>query len=128
MFPLSDDGRKLEDILVRIKRTRRLQLGRDIVLPWPWNPSRLRSAMEGFGPNGDWGPWKAESNHQVVLWEPIRIGWVAQRGSLEDDVRAKMLPTFDIISVEVAGNRKETSSLRNEISLLRDECVPDSEE
>jgi len=32
--------------------------------------------MIGLGPTGDWGPWKAELNHQVILWEPIRVGWV----------------------------------------------------
>ena len=33
--------------------------------------------MQGLGPGGDWGAWKYDdSNHDVVLWEPIRVGWV----------------------------------------------------
>ena len=40
---------------------------------------------------------------------------------MEDEAQAKILQLLDVISVEVAANRGETSSLRNETSLLRDE-------
>jgi hypothetical protein len=76
LFPLDAEGNRLEDILIRLRHRSRLRLERDAVLPWPWNPHRLRGAMAGLGPGGDWGEWKSDSNHQVVLWEPIRIGWV----------------------------------------------------
>jgi len=75
-FPLDSAGHHLYDIVRKIKRTRRLRLGRDIVLPWPWRADRLQGAMIGLGSTGNWGPWKAELNHQVELWEPIRVGWV----------------------------------------------------
>jgi len=40
---------------------------------------------------------------------------------MENEAQAKILQLLDVISVEVAANRGETSSLRNETSSLRDE-------
>jgi hypothetical protein len=44
---------------------------------------------------------------------------------MEDEAQAKILQLLDVIFVEVAANRGESSSLRNETSLLRDEMRAD---
>jgi hypothetical protein len=75
-FPLDQEGRKLGDLLIPIDCPPRLELRSDIVLPWPWQESRLRNAMQGLRPGGDWGDWREDKNHQVTLWEPLKIGWV----------------------------------------------------
>jgi hypothetical protein len=70
----------------------RLRLGRDLVLPPPWNKKSFVSALAGIGsskiPYQDdcekkaaarWvsaGAWRADSNHVISLWLPWGIGFV----------------------------------------------------
>jgi hypothetical protein len=77
-FPLDKEGRSFYEIARRlpIRSTKKLRLGIDAVLPWPWSPERLANAMDGLRPGGPWGPWKAEINHHIELWQPIGLGWV----------------------------------------------------
>lgn len=68
----------------QLKRTNRrrndieVELSRDVVLPWPWEPTRLVGALTSIGKDRPWGPWKVdEKNHGLILWLPWGIAFVA---------------------------------------------------
>jgi hypothetical protein len=52
-----------------------LDLGKDMVLPWPWRWDRY-SALSYIG-NDVKNPWKEESNHSVVYFLPLEVGFVS---------------------------------------------------
>ncbi len=52
-------------------------LASDLILPWPWNLSRVASNVSGIGPGRRCGAWKQyPKNHSVEYWRPFGIGWV----------------------------------------------------
>jgi|GEM_PF-847753 len=66
----------------------RLQLNRDIVLPWPWSVGSYEGALATIGSEKNIpdrkdylrscnGPWTQGDNHQVELWLPWGIGFVS---------------------------------------------------
>jgi hypothetical protein len=68
--------------------TFKIQLNRDIILPWPWSTGCYNAALATIGsekeiPGCDdymrpyQGPWAQDSNHRVELWLPWGIGFVA---------------------------------------------------
>jgi hypothetical protein len=66
-----------------LRRTRRRRkdievcLGRDLVLPWPWEPGRLVRSLTSIGPGRPWGTWKVDKqNHGLHLWLPWGISFV----------------------------------------------------
>lgn len=80
LFPtsiaLTKSGQCLDDLAVKVKWGQSLSLATDVVLPWPWKPSRLQGALDGLVPGGSWGEWTQDDNHSVIVWLPLRIGWV----------------------------------------------------
>ena len=60
-----------------IEGKQEISLAEKIILPWPWNRDRLVSAFQCIGKDRVAGEWKYdEGNHDVVLWEPLGIGFV----------------------------------------------------
>ncbi|RUL78763.1 DUF6710 family protein [Dyella choica] len=66
----------------------KIQLSRDILLPWPWSTSRYNAALATIGSEKEipgcndymrpyQGPWTQDYNHRVELWLPWGIGFVA---------------------------------------------------
>jgi hypothetical protein len=65
---------------LRARRRRsdiQVHLGRDIVLPCPWEPGRLARSMTAIGPGRKWGRWKEDPlNHGLILWLPWGLSFV----------------------------------------------------
>lgn len=53
-----------------------LELGSDIVLPWPWNKQRASEALTNIGKGKPSGEWGQDPNHRVQLIYPLGIGIV----------------------------------------------------
>jgi hypothetical protein len=76
--PLTRDGRSFDDLIVPIARNSvRVDLSRDIILPWPWELERVSGALSGLRKGGQWGKWRQDRfNHIVIWWSPLSIAWV----------------------------------------------------
>jgi hypothetical protein len=91
-----------------LRRTRRRRknievcLGRDLALPWPWEPGRLIRSLTSIGSGRPWGTWKVDKqNYGLLLWLPwgisfvvggnhsITAGLISGRGSLASLVLLK---------------------------------------
>lgn len=68
---------KVRDIIKVVKAKKKINLSRDLVLPWPWKRERLLSCMLNIGEGRKWGSWNQDfNNHDVVVWLPIGLAWV----------------------------------------------------
>lgn len=74
--PISRNGKSLRDVRREVKFNRNVLLSRDVVLPWPWNKTSLRTCISHLGEGRPWGAWKQEQNHRIELWLPIGVAWV----------------------------------------------------
>lgn len=74
--PLNSAGESVYDLKVKADTTRTLRLASDLVLPWPWNTSRVVSNISCIGLGRPAGAWSQDPNHQVEYWLPFGIGWV----------------------------------------------------
>lgn len=76
-----------------------VSLASDIILPWPWEPDRLSSAIGLIGTGREDGPWTFHPlNHKVLALWPLRValvhggnhsitaGILAREGSLPADL------------------------------------------
>ena len=101
----------------------RLQLNRDIVLPWPWSVGSYESSLATIGSEKDIpdrkdylrpcnGPWTQSDNHQVKLWLPWGVGFVG-RGN------------HSIAAGILAGEGALTPSEVRDMSYLFDEVLHD---
>lgn len=54
----------------------RLNLGRDLILPWPWHKQRIVDSLSFIGFGKRCGPWRAARNHRVQIVLPIGVGLV----------------------------------------------------
>lgn len=68
----------------QLKRTNRrrndieVELARDVVIPCPWDPTRLVCSLTSIGRGRCWGRWKVDGkNHGLILWLPWGIAFVA---------------------------------------------------
>lgn len=75
-----DENNKLinfYDLKKEIKSDKKLNLSKDLILPWPWNRGRLMGTINNIGDGRSWGRWKQDyRNHYVELWLPIGLAWV----------------------------------------------------
>lgn len=77
LLPLNSDGQCVHDLKEKTGTTRTLKLASDIILPWPWNVSRVASNISCIGPGRPCGSWEQDTiNHNVEYWLPFGIGWV----------------------------------------------------
>ncbi|WP_408007447.1 DUF6710 family protein [Pseudalkalibacillus sp. A8] len=75
--PITPDGRKLNDFKKKVNLERTIKLKRDLILPLPWQRSRLVQSLTKIGFDRDWGPWTQDDlNHKVEVWMPMGIVWV----------------------------------------------------
>jgi hypothetical protein len=73
---LTEDGRRLYDLIKEVNLTKELFLNKDLVLPWPWKRKRLINCIAQIGQGRANGSWRQDHNHRVELWLPIGVGWV----------------------------------------------------
>ncbi|VDN46683.1 conserved protein of unknown function [Petrocella atlantisensis] len=68
---------KIFDLIERIDHKGSLKLGRDLILPWPWNYNRYCSALCNFGSELHSKEWKEDKiNHCIELWLPVGVAFV----------------------------------------------------
>lgn len=53
-----------------------LHLSQELILPWPWESSRLVNSLLYIGEGKIQGAWQQDSNHKIEYWLPLGIGWV----------------------------------------------------
>lgn len=76
------DNEKLElisfyNMKKEVKCNKKINLSKDLILPWPWNRSRLVNTITKIGKGRKWGEWKQDhNNHYVEVWIPLGIAWV----------------------------------------------------
>lgn len=60
-----------------IRCAKKLDLSRDLILPWPWYRARLFNTITSIGKGRIWGEWKQDyRNHYVEVWLPMGLAWV----------------------------------------------------
>lgn len=75
--PLAPDGRTLYDLTETLPGERLVDLGTDLVLPWPWSRERLARTLAHIGEGQRWGPWREDPlNHKLSVWLPMGVVWV----------------------------------------------------
>ena len=75
---ITADGRTAYDVIEHVEDIdKEVKLGRDLVLPCPWNRERSIDCIINIGKNRAMGEWTQDfSNHKVTLWLPMGIAWV----------------------------------------------------
>lgn len=82
MFGIYDeitvDGKITLDLMEQIEDVEKeIILGRDLILPCPWDRARSINSLVNIGKNRIMGEWKQDFlNHDVTLWLPMGIAWV----------------------------------------------------
>lgn len=77
---IGDNGEfiKFNDLINEVKSKKKLNLSKDLILPWPWNRERMCNAITKIGKGRKWRQWKQDyGNHYVEVWLPIGIAWVS---------------------------------------------------
>jgi len=73
---IDNTGRTLDQLCQDTGERPRIRLGKDIVLPWPWNRFRLARSLGLIGVGRKWHKWTCHpENHYVELWRPLGITW-----------------------------------------------------
>ena len=68
---------KFYDLKKEVKSSKKINLSRDLILPWPWNRNRLFRTISKIGKEREWGQWNQDyRNHYVEVWLPMGIAWV----------------------------------------------------
>lgn len=76
IYPITSDRRFFSDIKKKVFREIKLELGKDLILPWPWKRERLIGTISTIGDGRLKGTWEQTANHNVEFWLPMGIGWV----------------------------------------------------
>lgn len=70
-------GVKNFDLFKKINFNKKIELRKEVILPWPWNRERLVDSMCNYGSELFCEEWKEDcSNHCIELWLPLGICWV----------------------------------------------------
>lgn len=64
------------DILLPLSEKKKVNLGKDIILPWPQDRKSLIECISTIGEGRRGGKWRQDSNHRIELWLPIGVSWV----------------------------------------------------
>lgn len=77
--PLNENNFKtFNNIKIALNIDKNIYLGRDLILPWPWERDKLISNIANIGVGRSDGIWKQDKdNHSVELWLPLGIAWVS---------------------------------------------------
>ena len=74
---LNATGECVDDLKIKVKSLRKLNLVSDLILPWPWKIESVVSTISDIGSDRIAGEWTQHSpNHRVEYWLPFGIGWV----------------------------------------------------
>lgn len=74
-IPVTPNGDTLESLRTEVLPNSEFLLTLDLLLPTPWERSRLLGCLESIG--GVSNPWKQDDfNHRVEAWEPLHLGFV----------------------------------------------------
>ena len=73
---LTKSGKIFYNFKKKVFSNKQVSLGRDLVLPWPWEISRLITCIANIGVGRIEGAWKQDENHYIELWLPMGIAWV----------------------------------------------------
>lgn len=81
LFDLFDErigvGVKNFDLFKKVSFDKKIELRKEVVLPWPWNRERLLSSMCNYGSELFCEKWEEDcGNHSIELWLPLGICWV----------------------------------------------------
>lgn len=67
----------VNNIIETKKIDKKVNLSKDLVLPWPWKKERIQNCILKIGEGREWGKWKPDySNHCIEVWLPMGIVWV----------------------------------------------------
>lgn len=103
--PLTRSGLSLDDLKREIPAPRAIELGVDLIFPWPWERGRIVDSLCNLRPGGKGGKWRQDWNHLVILWLPLGVGWVAggnhsmAAGVIHAQGKVKPEITYDISKV-----------------------------
>jgi len=75
--PITQDGKHIHDIVVKLNARRTIDLSKDLVFPWPWNMDRLVKCIANIGEDRWGGNWRQDNNHRIFIWLPIGVAWVS---------------------------------------------------
>lgn len=68
---------KFDELFKEVTSKKKINLSKDLILPWPWRRDRLLNALQGIGAGRSWGKWTQDTiNHDVTVWLPMGICWV----------------------------------------------------
>ncbi len=128
---LDAQGRTFRDVAIESREMRELRFDHDIVIPSPWQPHRLQTALSKLRPHGGWGRWREDDNHQIELWEPIGIGWVhggnhsitagilTGSGTVKPNFGYDIAPVYDhVVCNGRAFRRKHDGAIISEVSSI----------
>jgi len=73
-MPLTRNGKTLNDLSPQITRRRRVDMLRDILLPWPWNYGRFQGIFGTLGRHDV--EWETDYNHKIEMHLPMRLCFV----------------------------------------------------
>src|SRR5665648_837373 len=60
-------------LIKEIQCNKKLELSKDLILPWPWHRERLLSTIKNIGNGRLWGEWKQDyTNHIAVSYTHLR--------------------------------------------------------
>lgn len=83
LFPLNLNvtsimrGETFCEIIVKDKQfDGEICLGKDVVLPWPWNREKYIGTISKVGEGKQSGNWQQDINHSLELWLPVGVSWV----------------------------------------------------
>lgn len=121
------------DFKKKVPNTKNMNVGKDVILPWPWEKQRLINCFSSIGKGRPWGEWHYdESNHFVELWLPIGIGWVSggnhsiATGIIQGEGYIKPEETYDISKIYeyvfsdgVYYREKKTNTIINTVNDVR---------
>ncbi len=73
----NNDYIEISDLIEKKQSDKKINLSKDLVLPWPWRRERIRDCLLSIGEGRKSGIWKQDyDNHYVDVWLPIGIAWV----------------------------------------------------
>lgn len=72
-----EDSVKGFSLIKKVNFDKKIELKKEVILPWPWNIERLSNSMCNFGSELFCKDWKEDpTNHFIELWLPFGISWV----------------------------------------------------
>lgn len=126
-IPLTASGETLDDLKTEVVPNSEFSLALDLLLPTPWERSRLLGCLESIGGARD--PWRQdEFNHRVEAWEPLHLGFVhggnhsiatgiiKGEGTLRAEVTYDISQVFEYVSCDgVHYRRREDQTVVSDV-------------